>query len=73
MVYVAENEVFSNDLAVLGTYAPIGPDDADWSYGVGTPTPTTFLITATRLQGNFAGSTITMDEESELNGVPYPP
>ncbi len=74
MLYMAENETFTNNRAVLSTYSAIGPDDADWTYGI-TATQSTFLITATRTSPNptYNGLTITMDESSNITGVPYPP
>ncbi len=74
MLYMADNETFTQDRDVLNTYSPIGPDDADWTYGI-TATQTTFIITAVRTSPNAAynGLTISMDEESNITGVPYPP
>ncbi len=75
MIYMAENESFSADRAVLNTYSPIGPDDSDWAYSIAA-TQSTFTITATRIcpnNLNYNNLTITMNEDSVITGVPYPP
>ena len=74
MIYVVDNETFTNNRAVLNTYSPIGPDDADWGYSI-TATQDTFIITATRTSPNatYNGNTITMNEQSTINPLTYPP
>lgn len=73
MVYMAEHETFTANRADLETYGPIGPDDADWTYGIGA-TQTTFTATAIRTSpnGQYDGNTITMNQDSVINPITYP-
>ncbi len=82
MIHMAELEAFTADRALLNTYSPIGPDDADWNYTIASPTTSTFTATATRTIPNnpaYNGLTIIIDENSNITGTgigangTYPP
>ena len=73
MIYMAENETFTANRAELNSYAPIGPDDADWAYDIGA-TQTTFTATALRTSPNplYNGRTISINNDSVINHPAYP-
>ena len=74
MIYMVDNETFTANRATLNTYSLIGPDDADWTYGI-TATQSTFIATAVRTSPNatYNGNTISMNEQSIINPTSYPP
>ena len=77
MMYMTDNESFTDVRTTLGSYCVIGPDDADWTYGI-VADQTTFTATALRTSPNatYDGLTITMDQNSTIGGTggyPYPP
>lgn len=74
MMYMVDNQTFTADRAALNRYSFIGPNDAEWTYGI-TATQTTFIITAVRTSLNSAynGLQISMNQSSVITGVPYPP
>ena len=73
MMYLTDNESFTDVRADLESYCAIGPDDADWAYGIAA-TQTTFIASATRTSPNsYNGNTITINEQSDINPTTYPP
>jgi len=74
MIYMTDNETFSANRGMLNRYSAIGPDDADWTYTI-VAGQTTFTLTARRTSPNatYNNLTITMDEASNIIGIPYPP
>ncbi len=74
IIYMAENETFTADRVELETYSPIGPNDTDWSYNIGTATQTKFTATATRISPNglYNDNTISIDQDSTISPLTYP-
>lgn len=78
MMYVVDNETFTANMAELNSYVAIGPNDADWSYGV-TANQTTFDATAVRTSPNalYNGLQISIDQDSIITfpggADSYPP
>ena len=73
-IYSINTETYSNNIALLESYAPVIDDDGDWQYAVSRTSPTGFDITATRINSTaYNGNTLSIDEESTITGLPYPP
>jgi len=63
-IYYAERETYTTNLSDLD----INLTQTYWSFIITTPTPNSFIATATRLGGTCIGQTIIMDERSNLTG-----
>ena len=70
--YMNDHETFTSNRADLNSYVSIAPDDADWVFSI-VSTQTTFTATATRQRGSYTGSMLTINQDSVITGIPYPP
>jgi prepilin-type N-terminal cleavage/methylation domain-containing protein len=63
-IYYAERETYTDILQDLD----LNLAQKYWSISITTPTPITFIVTATRSGGVYSGQTIIMDQTSTLTG-----
>jgi type IV pilus assembly protein PilE len=75
-IYRTEALTFTANLALLQAVTPFPANDGDWAYSVSAADNTTFTAQAVRNSGEFAGQSITLDEDNDFTyggGDSWPP